>query len=157
LVSIDGLLNNAEINYSNISVKRPSQFKLKSDSDLRDELRQLQTAGADEIAVKTVSDSLTMLASETTVTEKKIEILSLYDPMRYKTDQQKTNLVIVGGAFTKADLVRSARASNELDRIIHQYGNTWFLQASYETLKVMLDNAMQPYLEQLNNEPVLMP
>jgi hypothetical protein len=157
LVFIDGLLNNIEINYSNVSVKRPSQFKLKSDSDLRDELRQLQSAGADEIAVKTVSDSLTMLASETTVTEKKIETLSLYDPMRYKADQQKTNLVIVGGAFTKADLVRSARASNELDRIIHQYGNTWFLQASYETLRAMLDNAMQPYLEQLNNEPVLMP
>lgn len=157
LTYIDALLNNTEVNNSHISVRRPTQFKLKTDSDLRDELRQLQTAGADEMAVKTVSDSLTMLASDNTVTEYKLEILSLYDPLRYKTDQQKTNMVIVAGAFTKEDLIRSARASNELDRIIHAYGSTWFLQASYETIKTMLDNAMQPYLDQLEQQPVLMP
>lgn len=157
LIFIDGLLNNTPASRDNIVVRRPSQFMLKTDSDLRAELKELVVAGVTDSGIKTVSDTIDILANDNQINRYKIEILSLYDPMRYKTDQQKTNLVIVGGAFTKADLVRSARASNELDRIIHQYGNTWFLQASYETLKTMLDNAMQPYIEQLNNEPVLMP
>lgn len=157
LIYIDALLNNTEANSSTVTVKRPSQFKLKSDSDLRTELKDLQTAGADELAVKSVSDTLTMIASESQITERKIEVLSLYDPMRYKTDAQKTNMVIVAGAFTKADLVRSARAANELERIIYKMGDAWFLQASYEAIKQMLDDAMQPYIEQLEQQPVLMP
>ena len=157
LIFIDGLLNNTLASGDFIMVRRPTQFMLKTDSDLRAELKELTVAGVTDSSIKTVSDTIDILSDDSLVNRYKIEILNLYDPMRYKTDQQKTNLVIVGGAFTKADLVRSARASNELDRIIHQYGNTWFLQASYDTLKTMLDNAMQPYIEQLNNELVLMP
>ena len=57
---------------------------------------------------------------------------------------------------TKEDLVRSVRASNELDNIIHKIGDARFLQMSYEAIKGMLDEAMIPYLEQLPQEPVLM-
>lgn len=156
LTFVDGLINNTELVPEAISIKRPSQFKLKSSSDLQDELRQLQTAGADELAVKSVSDTLTLVSNESKTTERKIEVLSLYDPMRYKTDTQKTNMVIVGGAFTKEDLVRSVRASNELDNIIHKIGDARFLQMSYEAIKGMLDSAMTPYLNQLPSEPVLM-
>lgn len=157
LTYIDSLLNNTAASGDFITVRRPTQFMLKTDSDLRTELRELTVAGVTDSSIKTVSDTIDTLSDDSPVSRYKIEVLSLYDPMRYKTDQQKTNLVIVAGAFTKEDLIRSARASNELDRIIHAYGGTWFLQASYETIKTMLDKAMQPYLDQLEQQPVLMP
>ena len=153
LTWIDALLNNTEAIPENVMVRRPSQFKLKTETDLRDELRQLQSAGVDELVIKSVSDTLTMVANESAVTEKIIKVLSLYDPLRYKTDQQKTNLTIVAGAYTKADLIRSARSINEIQRIIEAQGESWFMQATYEQIKAALDTAMQEYI----NEAMQMP
>lgn len=156
LCFVDGLLNNMEVSKEAIAIRRPTQFMLKTDADLRAELAELTKAGITDSSIKDVSDTIDILSDDSPVNRYKIEILSLYDPMRYKTDQQKTQLVIVGGAFTKEDLVRSVRASNELDNIIHKIGDARFLQMSYEAIKGMLDEAMIPYLEQLPQEPVLM-
>jgi len=153
LTYIDGLLNNTEANGELITIRRPSQFKLKTESDLRDELRQLQTAGVDELVIKSVSDTLTMVANESPVTEKVIQVLSLYDPLRYKTDQQKTNLTIVAGAYSKADLIRSARAANEIQRLIYKMGEDWFLAASYEQIAAALDTALEPYINEATQIP----
>lgn len=154
LVRIDGLLNNTPADVNMVSVKRASQFIVKSESDLRDELRQLINANAPDTAIKAVSDTLTMLAVESPVTDKKIRFLSLYDPLRYKSDTQKAMLVNVAGAFTKQDLVRSVRCDNELNRLIESKTVDWFMLASFEEITNLLDNALQPYL---NNVPVLPP
>lgn len=157
LVRIDGLLNNTKANIEAVAVRRPSQFILKSEADLRDELKALVTANAPGAAIKNVSDTLARLAAPGAATDKIIDVLSLYDPLRYKNDNQKTVLTNVAGAFTKSDLIRSVRCENELNRIIERKSLAWFLNASYEQVVTELDNSIQPYIDELPQMPVLMP
>ncbi len=147
LARIDGLLNNTAADLNALSIRRPTQFILKTEEALRDELRQLTTAGAPDNVIRTIADALTLAAAQSPLTEKTVSFLSLYDPLRYKTDAQKTALVNVAGAFTRNDLIKSLRCENELNKLIEAKTVDWFMMATYEVIAAALDAALQPYYQ----------
>lgn len=155
LAFIDGIITGT-YNREAVSVKRPSQFQLKSDADLRKELVELTTANADVMTIQNVSDTLTKIGSENAITEHKLKILNLYDPLRYYTNAQKERFLSVSRSITLFDYVKSLRSNNELDRLIYEKGFMWFLGSDFATVAAELDARLLPYVSEL--QPlVLMP
>ena len=154
LVHLDTMITGVR-NVEAIGVKSPSQFQLKTDADLRKELIELTTANAPVSAIKAVSDTLVMISNESSITERKTDVLSLYDPLRYVTNAQKERLLSVSMTITKADYIKSLRCDNELDRLIHDKGAMWFIQATFEQVAAELDARIMPYIEEVSIPPLM--
>jgi len=147
LVRIDALLNNTEANQESVTVRRPSHFVLKSEADMREELGELIKANAPATIVQAVADTLVITNAQSPVTEKKVKFLSLYDPLRYHSDQQKAYLVTVAGVFTRNDLIKSVRCENELNKLIDELSGEWFLAADNAQIASRIDAALQQYYQ----------
>lgn len=116
---VDSYVMGREADPNSVQLRRPSQFILKTDADLRTELAQISALGLDESIYSTVIDTLSNMADDTAVGRKKQRLLSILDPLHYKTDAQKLSLV-QAGVYTGEDLVASYRMSWAINKVVRE-------------------------------------
>lgn len=143
-VLLVAFIENKPADVSTAKIKRPASFGLKTEDELRDSLVKLNNANADPITIKSVSDALTVMEDDSPLTLKKIQVLSLFDPLRYKSDQSRA-ILSASGVVSKNDLIKNLRSVSELDRMIHEKTAAWFIDVEIDTILDELEKRVSPY------------
>jgi len=128
-----------------VQCRRPSQFILKTDADLRAELAQVSQLGVDESIYSSVIDTLAAMTDDTPVGRKKQRLLSALDPMHYKTDAQRLSLV-QAGVYTGEELVASYRMAWAISQVAREQVD--FLVKSDEECARLIMAKVQPYVQE---------
>ena len=129
-----------------VKLVKPSTFRVKTESELTDELQKLKTANAPSMIIAAVARELASIRfSGDEVNQKIFEIIATYDPLFIFSVTEKQSKIISGTA-TKNDVIKSDYFYSTLLNIDKQIGDGVFLEKTNEELNTMVDEAIKPFL-----------
>ena len=129
-----------------VKLVKPSTFRVKTESELTDELQKLKTANAPSMIIAAVARELASIRfSGDEVNQKIFEIIATYDPLFIFSVTEKQSKMISGTA-TKNDVIKSDYFYSTLLNIDKQIGDGVFLEKTNEELNTMVDEAIKPFL-----------
>ncbi len=133
------------------SVKRNTNFQLKDETDLQNEIVTYKQNGLLELAASSEKELLAKQGNGIAV--KKIEYFELYSPMQNYSDAQ---ILAVRNIYGDApDFVKSIKmryfGQMALNRVINKMGSAWFITATLE----QVDKKVQAELAKINTNATI--
>lgn len=143
---VDCYLNRKTAENSAVAIVKNSSYKIKSEQDLLDELKNLIDSKAPDVLIAEVINELAKRRFSGSPLSKKIfDCISLIDPLYLKSTSEKTSLVM-GNVITKEAFIRSVYAYSLLLKIIVEVTPANFLSMELKKIQEKFDTEIQPYL-----------
>ena len=139
-------MNNTAYNKASVKLTKPASFRVKTESELLDELNQLKTSNAPSWIVSAVARQLALSRfSGDEVNQKIFVLITTYDPLFVYTVSEKQSMVLAGTA--NKDLVtKSNYLYSILLNILQEIKEPNFLEMDNEKLIEMFNKKVEVYI-----------
>ena len=120
------------------TVIKPTQFRIKTSADLLAEYNESTKAGMPAfIRQRMAMDFVDKQYSGDALMKKKAQLITLLDPLSVLSMQEVLSLRNAG-AVSDAELQRSRKLPTQIDMLIRQKGEYWFLKTRIEEMEGLL-------------------
>lgn len=125
-----------------VSVTRPKSFGIKNEDELKTDYDRLsQNMRAPNVLLDTLKE-LTYKTFPGDIEQKKVEVLSQYDPLYIYSPADKATLLSIGGT-TEIELRNSTLCVAALERIIQRNGKYWFAETEIKLILELIEKEVQ--------------
>lgn len=133
------------------TIEQPTQFQIKTESDIQDEMIALKDADLSVRRQKT-DEYMQVVYSGNAVELKKWNVVKVWDDLYCMTSDDINSAKLNGGA-TNEDVLRHTKAEKLLNRLVLVKGKEWFINASIQEITDILDTELAAITPQLVNMP----
>jgi hypothetical protein len=145
--------NNTPYDKSRVKLTKPTSFRVKTESELLDELNKLKTSNAPAWIVSAVARQLALARfSGDEVNQKIFVLITTYDPLFVYTVSEKQTMVLAGTA-NKDMVTKSNYLYSILLNILSEQGEAKFLEMENQALISLFESKVQIYITE--NQTIL--
>lgn len=143
VTNVDGVIKH---DFKAYTIDPPTQFQIKTETDLQGEYTALITGQADLMARRQKLDEyMKKVCFGDNVALKKWEIVKRWDWLYGMNDEELNTRKLLGSAGTN-DFIRHDHIDSLLSEITMDKGDQWLTDADYRTIMKELDALVAPYL-----------
>lgn len=145
------------LNPSAYVIVKPTQFAIKTEQDLLDEFKiSTDSKIPDFIKSRQLTELMDKLYGGDYVMQRKTQLIIQMDSLAVTSEQDKLAKVN-GGAKSPRDWQFNTELPTILDGIVRDKGREWFLDATYEVIKGMVDTAFAKIPKVELPQPIKLP
>lgn len=143
---IDCYRNRKKIENSQVTIIKPSTYKIRTEQDLIDEIKALTDSKAPDVFISEITNELAKRRfSGSPLSQKLFEAIAYIDPLYIKTNADKTGLVN-SNIITKEAYIRSVYCYSLLLKIASEMTPTAFVKAELKDIESRFNEMVKQFL-----------